>query len=229
MHHHQMILEHASLIYIFITALGMAFSHCFVMCGGIVLAYSQVKRGAFASILSHLLYSFGRISTYVALGVVCAYIGSKIAPSSSTKGGIFILAGGFITLVGIGYLFMPKLLFFLEPNIGNLKIFRAFFSFLFKERGLFSIYLLGILNGFLPCGMVYAFVANATISGSMIEGAKIMLVFGLATLVPMFLLGIFSSLLIITKYKNIISKISSILIIAFGIYTIFKGFKILFS
>lgn len=226
---HQMMLENASLVYMFVTALIMAFSHCFAMCGGIVLAYSQVKRSFFTSIFSHLLYSLGRISTYVVLGVVCAYIGNKIAISIPSKAGIFILVGIFITLVGIGYLFLPKILFFLEPNIGNIGVFRAFFNFIFKRRSLWGIYILGILNGLLPCGMVYTFAASAAISGSMLEGAKIMLIFGVATLVPMFLLGICSSLLIITRYKNIISKISSILIIFFGIYTISKGFRILFS
>lgn len=226
---HQMLLNNAGLVYIFVTALIMAFSHCFAMCGGIVLAYSQVKRSFLSSILSHLLYSLGRISTYVVLGVICSYIGSKIIISDPSRAGIYILVGAFIILVGVGYLFLPKILFFLEPNIGNISVFKAFFNFLFKKKSLWSIYILGVLNGLLPCGMVYTFVASAVISGSMLEGVKIMLIFGVATLVPMFLLGIFSSLLIITRYKNIFSKISAILIIIFGIYTISKGFMILFN
>ncbi|RDU63960.1 sulfite exporter TauE/SafE family protein [Helicobacter sp. MIT 14-3879] len=224
-------LDTANLVSMFVIALGYSFSHCFAMCGGIVIAYSQIKikGGVLANIVSHFLYSFGRITTYVIIGVICAYIGKNIAINTPTKGGFIIIFGFIMILFGIGFLFLPKILYILEPNIGNFRIFRWLFNFILKKKNIFSIYLLGLLNGAIPCGIVYFFAMNAALSNSIIKGAEIMLIFGLATLIPMFLLGIFNSLLKLTKYKNIILKISSIFVIIFGIYTIFKGFNILFS
>ena len=55
-----------------------------------------------------------------------------------------------------------------------------------------------------------------------------MLIFGIATMIPMLLLGAFSSILTLTKFKGVIMKISAFLIVLFGIYTIIKGFGVLF-
>lgn len=228
--HHQM-LNHADSISMFIIALGMAFSHCYAMCGGIVLAVAQIKNnGGFARIFAlQAFYNLGRIATYCAIGAVCANLGAKIAITNASKGGIFIIAGFFMALFGVGYLAMPKILRILEPNIGGFALFSRIFRALLARGGTFSAFGLGVLNGLLPCGLVYFFAMNAAISGSILGGIKIMLILGVASALPLLLLGAFSAVLKITRFKNAIAKISAFLIILFGIYTIFKGFGILFA
>ena len=234
---HQMLIANADTISLFVIALGMAFSHCYAMCGGIVLAYSQGLSGGFwCKMAGHLLYNAGRITTYVIIGIACAYLGAKFSVSDSARGGIFIIVGFLMILFGIGYLWKPKILFFLEPNIGNFGLFRRIFAFVIKRKSIISVYFLGLINGAIPCGIVYFFAMNAVVAASdlrgiamILKGAEIMLIFGVATAIPMLLLGIFSSILTLTRFKNVIMKISAILIMLFGIYTIFKGFGVLFQ
>lgn len=226
----QTLLANADIISLFIIALSAAFSHCYGMCGGIVLAFSQNLGGSFIRrFFLHFLYNLGRISTYILIGVICAYFGAKIAISDSARGGIFIIIGFLMILFGLGYLCVPKILAFFEPNIGNLGIFKKAIGFILRRKNPLNAYFLGFLNGILPCGIVYFFAMNATISTSILGAVKIMLIFGIATMIPMLLLGVFSSILTLTRFKNIIMKISALLIMLFGIWTIFKGFGILFQ
>ncbi len=75
-------MEAVNIISIITIAFLGSFGHCIGMCGGIVVAYSSAKVDAGFSkqkqILSHLLYSFGRVSTYVSMGVLFGYLGSYI-------------------------------------------------------------------------------------------------------------------------------------------------------
>ncbi len=226
----QIIATHADAISLFIIALSAAFSHCFAMCGGIVIACTQAQSGGFwRKIASHALYNLGRICTYVAIGVLCAYLGARFAIGDSARGGIFVLVGFGMILFGVGYLALPKLLFFLEPNIGNFSLLKKAFNAILRRKSVIGAYFLGVLNGAIPCGIVYFFALNAAISGSLINGAKTMLIFGVASAIPMLLLGIFSAILLVSRLKSVIMRLSSLMIIAFGAWTIFKGFKILFA
>lgn len=224
-------LNNIDLISIFIIALSVSLWHCLGMCGGIVLAYSKVKLedNFLIKLVSHFVYGFGRITTYAIIGMISAFIGSGFFLSESTKGGFFIIIGFIMFLLGILLLLSPKVLALLEINITNFKFFKKFFSFMLRKKSILSLYILGILNGMIPCGIVYFFAISASVSGGILNGALVMIVFGVATLFPLVLLGVFNSILNLTKYRNIINKISSILIMLFGIYTILKGFKILFT
>lgn len=232
---HQMLINNADIISLFIIALSAAFSHCYAMCGGIVLAYSQGLQGGFLrKMLGHFLYNLGRISTYIIIGVICAYLGAKFAISNATRGGIFIIIGFLMLFFGVGYLCKPPILFFLEPNMGG--FFKKAFGFVIKRRSIASVYFLGLLNGAIPCGIVYFFAMSAATMASdlrgiyaLLKGAYIMLIFGVASAIPMLLLGVFSSILTLTRFKNVIMKISAVLIMLFGIWTIMKGFGILFQ
>ena len=102
-------------------------------------------------------------------------------------------------------------------------------SYFLNKNNLSSLYLLGLLNGAIPCGIVYFFALSASVSGGVLNGAIVMFVFGIATLVPMVLFGLFNSLLSSIKYRNFMNKIFCILIAIFGAWTIVKGFRILFA
>lgn len=216
-------------ISVFTIALSSAFGHCIGMCGGIVIAYSQItlKSGFLARILSHFIYGFGRITTYSIIGMISAFIGSGFFINDTAKGGFFIFIGIFMIILGISLLFLPKILALFEFNISNFTLFKKCFAFILQKQNLFAIYILGILNGALPCGIVYFFALSASVSGGICNGALVMIVFGMATLVPLVPLGIFSSLLQRIKYRKTIHAISSLFIIFFGIYTCIKGINIL--
>lgn len=152
------IIANVDTISLFIIALSAAFSHCYGMCGGIVLAFSQNLGGSFLKrFFLHLLYNLGRITTYILIGVICAYFGAKIAISDSARGGIFIIIGFLMILFGFGYFCVPKILAFFEPNIGNFTLFKKGIACILKRKNPLNAYFLGFLNGILPCGIVYFF------------------------------------------------------------------------
>jgi len=85
--------------------------------------------------------------------------------------------------------------------------------------------LIGLLNGLLPCGFVYFFAITAASTGSSLYGALVMLIFGLSTIPALFSLGFFVSIFKQTKLRNIFLNLASILVIIYGIYTMFNGYK----
>lgn len=226
-----------TLISLFLTALSMSFSHCVGMCGGIVIAYSSVKihkdTSRIYQIFSHLLYNLGRMSSYVMIGILSAFIGYKISASMHTKGILFIVIGIFLILFAFLYVFFPKVISYVEPSIPKnpKNIFtlflKKFFVYLMGSQSLSSFYGLGILNGFLPCGMVYFFAGYALTASTPLMGGVMMGVFALATFFPMFILGFVAGNISASSFRNIFLKISLILMLFFGGSSIYKGISIL--
>lgn len=212
---------------IFNIAFSASLGHCIGMCGGIVLAInSKIAQSNFSPLLSNFLYNFGRISAYLLIGGLCGGLGTVFQINPYTKGGALILIGVMTFGFGALMLFAPKLLSKFEPSLTQSKGFRAFFAKIYGSKNIGSLYILGILNGLLPCGIVYYFALIALASGSVWRGAGVMGVFGFATLIPMLLAGVLANLLLTSRFKQIMLKISAIAMMIFGVYTIYKGIKL---
>ena len=181
------------LLGIFLTALFMALAHCVGMCGGIVVAYSGGKLSSSMPLMrqamGHLLYNSGRITTYMLLGLICGLVGYQIHLNPMVSAYFLIVLGALLVGFALLYAFFPRVLSALEPNIARLPFYRRLFAYLLGAQSPVSFYLLGILNGFLPCGMVYYFLALSLASTSIWGGVVSMGVFGLATSIPLFALG----------------------------------------
>ena len=206
-----------------------SFGHCIGMCGGIVVAYSSAKIDSnwnkTKQSLSHILYSFGRITTYTILGALFGYLGGVATFSHTTNGILFFIAGIIMVLTGLSLLGKLKFLTVLEHSISNSTWYQKSFKELLSNQTLFSFYLIGLLNGLLPCGFVYFFAITAASTGSSLYGALVMLIFGLSTIPALFSLGFFVSIFKQTKLRNIFLNLASILVIIYGIYTMFNGYK----
>lgn len=212
---------------IFNIAFSASIGHCIGMCGGIVLAInSKIAQNNFPAVLSNLLYSLGRISSYLLIGALCGGAGTVFEINPYTKGGALIFIGILTSVFGAFMLLAPKVLSRIEPSLSESKGFKAFFSRIYHSKNLGSFYVLGILNGFLPCGIVYYFALIALASGGIWKGMGVMGIFGLATLIPVLLAGVLSNLLLTSRFKAIMLKISAFVMIIFGFYTIYKGIKL---
>ncbi|MFV0481746.1 MAG: sulfite exporter TauE/SafE family protein [Campylobacteraceae bacterium] len=213
---------------IFSVALLGSFGHCIGMCGGFVVAYSSSKIPKNSSILTqtfyHFIYNFGRITSYVAIGAICGFLGSVIAFSLHVKGFVFFAIGILMVLIGLSLFGKLGFLKTIESSISNKLFSKKIFNFLVNSKSFFTLYLLGIFNGFIPCGLVYFFAASAVASGSALFGALIMLIFGLFTLPAMVGFGMISSLLTQNSFRDIMMKIAAILVILYGIHTAFSGY-----
>jgi sulfite exporter TauE/SafE len=221
-------MSHIELYIIFSTAFVASIGHCIGMCGGIVIAYSSSKIDSNSpwktQSIAHLAYNIGRVTTYIFIGISFGLMGQVIGFTPTTKGILFIFTGILMILAGISLVGGSKFLTSAEFSISKNRWYRENFTKLIMSKSLWSFYLLGILNGMIPCGLVISFAIFAASSASALWGGIIMAVFGLATIPTMFLLASFTKVLQNGAFRNSMMKIASMLVIAYGIYTLYKGY-----
>ena len=217
-----------------VTGVTVGFGHCIGMCGPIVVSLSLNLKGKNV-IIPHLLYNAGRVITYSVLGGLAGILGSfTILTSSilSLQKGVLIFAGILVFLMGLamaGWIPLGRL--FGDGDAGSGVISKWFHRLSSAKSPL--VYLpLGLLLGLLPCGPVYtALIASAragmgaqtTLQG-FLSGSVLMLAFGIGTVPALLLVGKLAGLGWI-KSRNLIYKISSILMILVGIYFVIQGIR----
>ena len=202
-------------------------AHCAGMCGGIVSALTINLRAdrqqSFQRMLPYLLaYNLGRLSSYTLAGFLAAWVAQLFTGSLSlhssvvqTVSAIFmILLGLYISgwwpvltqLERVG----GKLWQYLEP-VGK--------QWIPIQTPLHAM-LVGIIWGWLPCGMVYSMLAYAFSSNNPVDGALIMLAFGLGTLPTLLAIGASAHFLQRIIRNPLTRRIAGVIIIAFGLYTL---------
>ncbi|SFV63730.1 Heavy-metal-associated domain (N-terminus) and membrane-bounded cytochrome biogenesis cycZ-like domain, possible membrane copper tolerance protein [hydrothermal vent metagenome] len=208
-----------------------AFGHCIGMCGGIVIAYSSAKidnkYSNFMQGVAHLSYSFGRITTYVMLGAIFGAIGGVAKFNGYTTAALTIVSGIFMILAGLSLLGKLEFLTKLEHSFSQTSWYQEIFRQILRSKSLYSFYILGLLNGLLPCGLVYFFAVTAASTGSPVWGALVMLIFGASTIPAMLGLGFFTQLLNRGKLRKTMMNLAAIIVVLFGFYTIYRGYDFL--
>ncbi|NQV37916.1 MAG: sulfite exporter TauE/SafE family protein [Candidatus Marinimicrobia bacterium] len=209
---------------IFIIGFLSSFSHCYGMCGGFVMAYSlkansteeKVKR-----ILPHLMYNLGRVITYAFLGALFGLLGASLQLFiHDAQSILFILAGLF--MVGMGLDLAGWVSISIPGKIPGIATYKRIIGSLLGQITAKNMFLYGIVLGFIPCGLVYIAGAEATASGSVVNGILIMLSFGLGTIPALFILGM-SAQYFSQRFRKIVFKVAAIFVILFGLFTIVKG------
>jgi len=170
-----------------------------------------------------MLYSLGRVFTYVILGIMFGYLGSVATFSAFGNGVLLVFAGIVMILTGLSLLGKIKFLTLIEHSLTKFKWYQSGFKELMGKRTLLSFFMLGMLNGLLPCGFVYFFAVTAASTASPLWGAIVMLVFGLSTIPALFSLGFFVGLFQKFNLRTTMIKLASITVIAYGIFTIYNG------
>ncbi|RXK07884.1 sulfite exporter TauE/SafE family protein [Halarcobacter bivalviorum] len=222
-------MESISILTIITIAFLGSFGHCIGMCGGIVVAYSSTKVNSTwnkrKQASSHILYSLGRITTYVILGAFFGLIGSVITFNNTAGGILLIVTGILMVLVGLSLSGKLKFLTSIEHSVSKSELYQKSFRKLLSSNSLFSFYFLGMLNGLLPCGFVYVFAITAASTANPMWGAFVMLIFGLSTIPAMFSLGFFVGIFKQLALRNLFITLASILVILFGLYTMYNGYN----
>ncbi len=222
-------MESISIVSIIVIAFLGSFSHCVGMCGGIIIAYSSTKIeegwNKPKQALAHLLYSLGRVTTYVILGAMFGFLGGVAMFNNMANGLLLILAGIFMILTGLSLSGKIKFLTLIEHSMSSASWYRKLFRELLQTKTLYSFFILGMINGLLPCGLVYFFAVTSASTGSAIYGALVMFIFGISTIPALFSLGFFVGLYKNSSLRDLIIKIASISVIIFGIYTIKNGYE----
>lgn len=155
--------------------------HCAGMCGPLALALPQAGHSRLAYLGGRLAYNLGRVVTYCLMGVVFGLIGRTLVLAGIQRWvsiglGVALLAG----------LVASRKLALWGPVIQLVQKLKTGMGAMLKQRTVRALGLLGLLNGLLPCGLVYVAAAGATATGSVSGAVEYMAVFGLGT-VPMML------------------------------------------
>ena len=222
-------MENIDVFFIVGAAFTASVGHCVGMCGGIVIAYSSTKidqkKSWLNKSIAHLAYNLGRVVTYTILGFVFGAIGSVSSFNPTTKGIMFVITGILMILAGLSLIGKLGFLNAIEFSVSNKTWFQKLFSKLMKTKSLASFFSLGMLNGIIPCGLVYSFAIMAASTASPLLGASVMLIFGLSTIPTLFFLGTVTQFLQKGKTRKIMMWFSAFLVIAYGVFTLYKGYS----
>jgi len=174
-------------------------THCIGMCGGIVtaLAVAGERTSPRDRHLLQLFYNLGRITTYGLLGAVAGLLGESLDLFRFTSVTRWVFAGAnlFVLLVGVGTFlrFSGFSLSLLDRSCGSR--FSGVLAWVVRGRSTLRAFPLGLVLGFMPCGLVYAPLVAAAGSGSPMRGILMMLALGVGTTPLLFCAGSVSALL----------------------------------
>jgi len=200
--------------------LGLAGSlHCILMCGPLVLLLGSSKKSSM--LWYHIIYHSGRISTYGLLGIFAGLVGKGF----TIAGGHQILAialGSLIILIGLSQFLHQYGLLIKMPHLDTLSYWLIKKNSQLKTQ---SAFIKGMLNGLLPCGLIYVALAAAIVSHSLLDGLYYMLFFGLGTTPILFCIIIFGS--VSQRIRRLpIQNILPLITIIFGLWILIRGLGI---
>lgn len=209
--------------YIAVLLIGlMGGAHCAGMCGGIVSALTVQLPGQRPAWPLHLAYNLGRITSYGVAGAIMGAIGSiglLMNDLLPVQMALYVVANLMLIAMGLYLTGMTAALSFTERAGQHLwrhlqPLTRSFLP----ARSVAQAYPLGLLWGWLPCGLVYSVLTAALLSGSSPRGAAIMLVFGLGTLPNLLLAG-----LLLARFRRLaqsrrVRMGAGMLVLTFGAY-----------
>lgn len=181
--------------YVLIFLAGFAGSlHCIGMCGGFACGLGPNPRGRTATLVRHLTYNTGRVMTYCFIGGLLGYFGAHVI--HSLEGSSLVIAqrtlagisGALMIFIGLQFLGLLQGIHRSVSGFGGQFLTQALRD-LVRSPNPGAPLAFGVLNGFLPCPLVYAFAAQAAASGGPLPGTLVMLVFGLGTFPAMLFMG----------------------------------------
>lgn len=187
----------------FWTALILGFAgslHCVGMCSPLAMSVTNLSSNV---ILNRLVYNLGRILTYGALGSVVASVGLAL-PMTRYQNLLSILLGISILVIGLTGASMSRVPF-LTRTLGSFSLFlKKMFSKFLRRRSTSSTFILGSLNGVLPCGLSFLALTYCVTLVGPVDGFMFMAAFGLGTLPGM--LGLTSIFYWVVNRFNIHAK-----------------------
>ena len=198
--------------------------HCIGMCGPIAIALPVPDSSNLSFFTGRILYNLGRVVTYSFLGAILGLLGGRIALAGAQQ--IVSIILGVVIIIAVLLPQKYKNFFAQHPLIQKLaQPLKENIGVLFRKGTFSAMFLIGILNGFLPCGLVYVALAGAIASGDAISGAAVMILFGLGTVPAMFAATIFGKFINV-GIRTKIRKAVPVLALLLGIIFILRGMNL---
>lgn len=215
--------ESLTILYLAFTLGLLANFHCIGMCGPISLALPLNRKNKATTTTGIMTYTVGRSLGYALLGVIIGAIGFS-ADLLGVLQWLSILSGILIILFAWRnyYAFAPR--------------FNAFNSFITKKIGVLfkrnrekksygTLGLIGLLNAFLPCGMVYVALLSAMNAGSVSQAALFMFVFGIGTAPGFLVLALLKNKVTFSRFSNNKIMVASLVSLV-GLLILLRGLNL---
>jgi len=195
--------------------------HCIGMCGPIAAVLPYQAETRWQTALNMLKYHMGRIVTYAIVGGFIGILGR----------GVFIAGWqrGFSVATGIVLLLFAVFSIRVESRIVSLPFLNKWFALVRNRLGLLlgqaqhrSLILIGILNGLLPCGLVYLAITGAVSTGSIGKAMAYMVLFGAGT-IPLLMVTSILGTLAGMKIRHVLRRVVPVFLVLFAILLIFRG------
>lgn len=210
-----------------LSAIGLGFAsgfHCIGMCGPIALSMGLTKQQAVNFHLQNITYNLGRIVTYAGLGALLGLVGKGFQLAGFQQY-LTVFAGIMLVVMAVfsfgGKDFASKIPF-LSGFLLKVKLNLGKFL---QKADLKSRFFTGLLNGFLPCGMVYMALTASLAAGGIWQGALFMALFGFGTFPFMFAV-VFLGNMMTTAFRIKILKFIPAMMIVLGSLFILRGLEL---
>lgn len=195
--------------------------HCVGMCGPLAFAINSNNENKWLMIIQKLSYNFGRALSYTFVGLLIGLLGKQLW-IAGVQQAISIITGIIIVLVSL-----PKIFTFFNFNINFRNPFQEQLNLLIGKAISLKAghFLLGVLNGFLPCGFVYLALATAVNTNNVLQSGLFMFFFGLGT-IPLMLIAMLGINFAKPKIRFQINKLLPILSLCLGCWFILRGLNL---
>lgn len=195
--------------------------HCIGMCGPLALAVPVAKNNWWLIVTDKVLYNVGRLLSYSFLGLLIGFIGRQLWLSGLQQG-VSLVSGMLIIMAGLSRLFKIKLVH--HPFFASLlQPVNQLLTYALQHRA--GHLVIGMLNGFLPCGFVYLALVGAINTPSPLGAAQYMFWFGAGTF-PLMLIATISSGFIGPLLRRRINRAMPYLMVCIGFWFILRGMNL---
>jgi sulfite exporter TauE/SafE len=209
--------------------------HCIGMCGPLIFAFP----GRTGQFMPHVWYHLGRVTTYTALGGIMGGLGQMLTGAATggateslgwvnlIKGVLWLVAAALLMLFGVtrlGVIREPGWLTALAPE--RIPGFKRAMQGATEHPGTAVFYFLGLMLGFLPCGLSYGAFAQALGTGNAVQGTLLVLAFAVGTVPGLVLLGTGASA-IFSRYRRQSDILSGAVMILMALKMGYKAMKML--
>jgi sulfite exporter TauE/SafE len=198
-------------------------SHCLGMCGPYALVIGTASLNWRDNALRQVLYTLGRLFSYTFLGALLGFWGQQTDQSfaryANVPAVLALVAGALLVYQGVAALKPARpVTGSRRPSCWTGPMLMTFLN----SGGRIPVFLAGMLTGLLPCGLLYAMLALAGSSRSLLWGMLLMLAFGVGTALPMILLGCGGTLLGMVWRKRLLQLAGCMVLVA-GLVSLARG------
>lgn len=198
--------------------------HCVGMCGPIAIALPLHGNSKTQKLLGGILYNLGRTVTYMIMGVGFGMLGQGLGALGFQRW-VSIITGSLMIIT----VFFPKIYQFdlgvEKKGFSLISKIKMALRKLFSTKSFASLFLIGLLNGLLPCGPLYSALIISTGTGSVVDSVSFMMMFGLGT-IPLLLLVTIIGNFLSTKIRDRVNKFLPVIIVIIGILFILRGLNL---